>query len=258
MNGSDIKIGGEYGLRNYRRPGEPFHRATVIARDGNTFEVRYAEAGLADPLIVRAQRIVCPWSQAADRMKEEAERLAKDPYADDLSSAEAAKMLGVNTYRLGRLLMEDSAFRRSVTRPNRGRYVVTRTRLEAWIDDPDRKRKEVEDRQRSEQDRRKATQAASLKQDPGNWQEKDLLTVEEVAAILRLSPSAVNAALGREEIPGGFRIGTRWRVARQRFEMFLNSEPEPVNFTVKESLALLGRALTVTQTAHLDFERAVT
>lgn len=55
---------------------------------------------------------------------------------------------------------------------------------------------------------------------PRVWLSTDhpqVLTVAEVAKILRISESLVYAALHRGEIPG-FRIGTRWLIRRDAVE----------------------------------------
>ena len=52
----------------------------------------------------------------------------------------------------------------------------------------------------------------------------EVYTVEEAAAIARLSEHGFRNAIARNEIPGVVRIGRRIRISRKVFDRWLNAE----------------------------------
>ncbi|MCU1489659.1 MAG: hypothetical protein JWM85_1064 [Acidimicrobiaceae bacterium] len=264
----DIAVGGEYGIRHpITAKSVPLLRAKVLRKEPYVATLEWADGDDSRNDQVGYAAFVCPWADADEQMRNDLEQLAhlEDSGQErELTYAEAARMLGVTPTKVRGMLI-DPTFRDVVSRPRRRgerRYAIRYGGLQQWIADPEREREKAA-AEAAEESARSGKQRAEAEEvqrnaDPGDWETKEALTVEEVAAILRMSPSGVTAALARGEIAGGFRVGTRWRVARRRFERFLASEPEPSHFTRAEALDLLGRALTVSQMAHLDFELAVT
>ena len=55
-----------------------------------------------------------------------------------------------------------------------------------------------------------------------------LLTTDDLAELLKLSPAAVRAAIRRGDVPGARRLGRRWRIHRDTFlASFRGPQPPP-------------------------------
>ncbi len=73
---------------------------------------------------------------------------------------------------------------------------------------------------------------------PPNQQptDQEVLTVEEVAEILKRAPSTIRTWLGKGMIPGALKLGREWRVPRTALDRFLETQatvtlkgiPQPV------------------------------
>ena len=56
------------------------------------------------------------------------------------------------------------------------------------------------------------------------FQQKDFLTVEEVAKSLRISKATILRWLKSEKISGFFRVGRQWRIRKKDFDEVINYE----------------------------------
>ncbi|GAA2110928.1 helix-turn-helix domain-containing protein [Streptomyces synnematoformans] len=53
----------------------------------------------------------------------------------------------------------------------------------------------------------------------------DVLTVEEVAGILRTSPRTVRTLASKDQLPGAFKVGAAWRFDKARLRALIEGQP---------------------------------
>lgn len=150
---------------------------------------------------------------------------------DDLTYREAAILMGCSEYKVGSEMHENKAFALAVKSPRWNR--IKEGPLREWIATHERPKlrhpgrpTNNPDQQLAVDPRGRSNRTKERELAPVSWSQiaglqHDVLTPEEVSAVLRLALPDVIAGLASGDIPGGLRIGNHWRIVRKDFDQLL-------------------------------------